>query len=55
MADRQTIGKLRLPLPPIRKVNWHEALDPGHTLRYRSAACVWPQFSIQPGGTAKQP
>ncbi len=28
MADRQTIGKLRLPLPPIRKVNWHEALVP---------------------------
>jgi hypothetical protein len=29
MADRQTIGKLRLPLPPVRKVNCHEALDAG--------------------------
>ena len=30
MADRQTIGKLRLPLPPVRKVNCHEALGPAH-------------------------
>jgi len=35
MADRQTIGKLRLPLPPTRKVNRHEA--PGVRLLRRCA------------------
>jgi len=38
MADRQTIGKLRLPLPPTRKVNCHKALASG---TMRTAGGLW--------------